>query len=172
MEPGLDISAYYVVKDTAHPYGTHIAVVEVDAELGVVKLRNYLIAYDIGVAVNPMLVEGQLVGGFAQGLGGALLEELVYSKEAQLLTGSFMDYLLPTAVEMPAKVEICLVEQARSPHNPLGVKGAGEGGTVGVGAAIANAVEDALAPLGVRINALPLSPNAIFELVRASRRRQ
>lgn len=170
MEPGLDISSYYVVKDSAHPYGTHVAVVEVDADLGLVKLQKYLIAYDIGVAINPMLVEGQLVGGFAQGLGGALLEELVYSKEAQLLTGSFMDYLLPTSVEMPAKVDICLVQEARSPHNPLGAKGAGEGGTVGVGAAIANAVEDALAPLGVRINSLPLSPNAIFELVRASRK--
>ncbi len=170
MEPGLDISAYYVVKETAHPYGVHVAVVDVDAELGVVKVRKYLIAYDIGVAVNPMLVEGQLVGGFAQGLGGALLEELVYSDKAQLLTGSFMDYLLPTSVEMPSSVEVLLMQEAPSPHNALGLKGAGEGGTVAVGAAIANAVEDALAPLGIRVTTLPLSPNAIFELIRAARK--
>jgi CO/xanthine dehydrogenase Mo-binding subunit len=169
MEPGLDVSAYYVVKKTAHPHGTHVAVVEVDPDLGLVKVRRYLIAFDIGVAVNPMLVEGQLVGGFAQGLGGALLEELKYSDEGQLLTGTFVDYLLPTAVEMPAKVDVCLLEEAGSPHNALGLKGAGEGGTVGVGAAIANAVEDALAPLGVHVNALPLSPNAIVQLVRAAR---
>jgi carbon-monoxide dehydrogenase large subunit len=171
MEPGLDISAYYVVKETAHPYGAHVAVVEVDPDLGLVKVRRYLIAFDIGVAVNPMLVEGQLVGGFAQGLGGALLEELKYSEAGQLLTGTFVDYLLPTAVEMPSKVEVYLIEEAASPHNALGLKGAGEGGTVGVGAAIANAVEDALAPLGIRINALPLSPNAIAELVRVARER-
>jgi CO/xanthine dehydrogenase Mo-binding subunit len=169
MEPGLDISAYYVVKETAHPHGAHVAVVEVDPDLGLVKVRRYLIAFDIGVAVNPMLVEGQLVGGFAQGLGGALLEELKYSEAGQLLTGTFVDYLLPTAVEMPAKVDVCLIQESASPHNALGLKGAGEGGTVGVGAAIANAVEDALAPLGIRINSLPLSPNAIAELVRAAR---
>lgn len=171
MEPGLDVSSYFVVTDTAHPHGVHIAAVEVDPELGLVKVRKYLIAYDIGVAVNPMLVEGQLVGGFAQGLGGALLEELVYSDEGQLMTGSFMDYLLPTAVEMPAKIEVSLYEDARSPHNELGLKGAGEGGTVGVGAAIANAVEDALSPFGVRVASLPLSPNAIFELMRSAKKR-
>ncbi len=170
MEPGLDISAYYVVKETTCPYGVHVAVVDVDAELGVARVRKYLMAYDIGVAVNPMLVEGQLVGGFAQGLGGALLEELVYSDEAQLLTGSFMDYLLPTSMEMPSQIDVVLTQDAPSPHNALGLKGAGEGGTVAVGAAIANAVADALAPLGIRVTALPLSPNAIFELIRAARK--
>ena len=170
MEPGLDISAYYVVKETTCPYGVHVAVVDVDAELGMARVRKYLMAYDIGVAVNPMLVEGQLVGGFAQGLGGALLEELVYSDEAQLLTGSFMDYLLPTSMEMPSDIDVLLTQDAPSPHNALGLKGAGEGGTVAVGAAIANAVADALAPLGIRVTALPLSPNAIFELIRAARK--
>jgi len=170
MEPGLDVSAYFVPKETAHPHGTHAAVVEVDPGLGTVKVRRYLISFDIGVAVNPMLVEGQLVGAFAQGLGGALLEEMVFSEDGQLLTGSFMDYLLPTSVEMPEKIEVLLVQDAPSPHNELGLKGAGEGGIVGVGAAIANAVEDALAPLGIRVNALPLSPNAIFELIRSARK--
>jgi carbon-monoxide dehydrogenase large subunit len=169
MEPGLDVSTYFVPHETAHPHGVHAAIVEVDPQLGVVKVRNYLMGFDIGVAVNPMLVEGQLVGAFAQGLGGALLEEMVFSDDGQLLTGSFMDYLLPTSVEMPAKIDVLLVQEAPSPHNELGLKGAGEGGIVGVGAAIANAVEDALSPFGVTINALPLSPKAIFDLIRASR---
>jgi CO/xanthine dehydrogenase Mo-binding subunit len=169
MEPGLDISAWFVPQETAHPHGTHAAVVEVDPALGIVKVCRYLISFDIGVAVNPMLVEGQLIGAFAQGLGGALLEEMIFSEDGQLLTGSFMDYLLPTSVEMPERIEVLLVQEAPSPHNELGLKGAGEGGIVGVGAAIANAVEDALAPLGIRVNALPLSPNAIFELIRSAR---
>jgi aerobic carbon-monoxide dehydrogenase large subunit len=146
----------------------HVAVVEVDPALGVVRIPKYLIAYDIGVAINPLLVEGQLVGGFAQGLGGALLEELVYTPEAQLLTGSFADYLVPASTEMPAEIEILLSQDAPSPTNPLGVKGAGEAGTVGAGAAIANAVADALSPLGVSVTSLPLSPNAIVNLVRAA----
>jgi carbon-monoxide dehydrogenase large subunit len=170
MAPELDESAYHVVEETSHPYGLHLAVVEVDPALGVVKIPKYLIAYDIGVAVNPLLVEGQLVGGFAQGLGGALLEELVYTSEAQLLTGSLADYLMPTSVEMPDEIEILLSQDAPSPTNPLGVKGAGEGGTVGAGAAIANAVADALSPLGVSIRSLPLSPNAIVSLVKERQR--
>jgi carbon-monoxide dehydrogenase large subunit len=170
MEPNLDVTAFHVVKETAYPHGTHLAVVEVDPELGTVRVRKYVIAFDIGVAVNPMLVEGQLVGGFAQGLGGALLEELVYSEDAQLLTGSFMDYLLPTSTDMPDEVDVLLQQEAPSPHNELGLKGAGEGGTVGAGAAIANAVEDALAPFGVRVTKLPLSPNTVFELVREARK--
>jgi carbon-monoxide dehydrogenase large subunit len=169
MEPGLDASAYFVPHETAHPHGVHAAIVEVDPQLGRVRVQRYLISFDIGVAVNPMLVEGQLVGAFAQGLGGALLEEMVFSDEGQLLTGSFMDYLLPTSVEMPEKIDVLLVQEAPSPHNELGLKGAGEGGIVGVGAAIANAVEDALSPFGIRINALPLSPKALFDLVRASK---
>jgi CO/xanthine dehydrogenase Mo-binding subunit len=167
MGPELDESAYFVVGETAHPHGLHVAVVEVDAQLGTLKILKYLIAFDIGVAINPMLVEGQLIGGFAQGLGGALLEEMVYSPDAQLLTGSFMDYLLPTSAEMPTEIDVLLLQDAPSPHNPLGAKGAGEAGTVGAGAAIANAVEDALSPLGVLVDALPLSPNAIFNLIQA-----
>lgn len=169
IEPGLDTSSVYVVHETPNPHGVHVAVVEVDVALGAVKVLRYLIAYDIGVAVNPMLVEGQLVGGFAQGLGGALLEEMAYSEDGQLLSGSFMDYLLPTAMEMPHRVDVCLLQEARSPHNALGLKGAGEGGTVGVGAAIANAIEDALAPLGVRVHALPVSPDNLRRLIRAAR---
>lgn len=165
MKPELDESAYYVVKETAHPHGVHLAFVEVDPGLGTINVLKYLIAFDIGVAVNPQLVEGQLIGGFAQGLGGAILEELIYTPEGQLLTGSLADYLMPTAAEMPAEIETLLLQDSPSPHNPLGLKGAGEAGTVGVGAAIGNAVADALSQFGVAVNTLPLSPNAIFSMI-------
>ncbi len=166
MEPGLEATHVFEVSETPHPYGTHVAVVEVDPDLGTVRVLRYAMAYDIGKAVNPMLVEGQLVGGFAQGLGGALLEDLVYDDGGQLLTTSFMDYLLPSATEMPDELVVRVLEDAPSPLNPLGLKGAGEGGTVGAGAAIANAVDDALAPLGARVDTLPLSPDRVFRLVR------
>jgi carbon-monoxide dehydrogenase large subunit len=169
MEPGLEGSYFFEVSNTPHPYGTHLAVVEVDPDLGRVTVLRYLIAYDIGKAINPALVEGQLVGGLAQGLGGALLEDLVYDAHGQLLTASFMDYLLPTAVEVPPRLDVLILEDAPSPLNPLGLKGAGEGGTVGAGGALANAVEDALAPLGVRVRRLPLSPDAVRRLVVEAR---
>ncbi len=165
MKPELDESAYYVVKDTAHPHGAHLAFIEVDPGLGTIKILKYLIAFDIGLAVNPLLVEGQLIGGFAQGLGGAILEELVYTSEGQLLTGSLADYLMPTSMEMPVEIDTLLLQDSPSPHNPLGLKGAGEAGTVGVAAAIGNAVADALSPFGVSVNTLPLSPNTIFKMI-------
>ena len=170
MKPELDESAYYIVKDTAHPHGAHLAFIEVDPDLGTIKILKYLIAFDIGLAVNPLLVEGQLIGGFAQGLGGAILEELVYTSEGQLLTGSLADYLMPTAVEMPVEIETLLLQDSPSPHNPLGLKGAGEAGTVGVAAAIGNAVADALSPFSVSVNTLPLSPDAIFKMIHERKR--
>ena len=118
-------------------------------------LRKYVITYDVGRAVNPLIVDGQLVGALGQGIGGALLEELVYDEQGQLLTTTLMDYLLPTAMEMPASTVARILEETPTPLNPLGVKGVGEGGSSGCGAAIANAVADALAPLGVAITALP-----------------
>jgi carbon-monoxide dehydrogenase large subunit len=144
-------------------------VVEVDAETGTVKILRYAIAYDIGKAVNPMIVDGQLVGALAQGIGGALFEELVYDEQGQLLTTTFMDYLVPTAMEMPESTTVRILEETPTPLNPLGVKGAGEGGSSGAGAAIANAVADALAPLGVPVTALPLSPDRLLGLIRARR---
>ena len=153
-----------------YPYGTHVAVVEVDAETGAVRIDRYAIAYDVGRAVNPTIVEGQLVGGLAQGLGGALLEELAYDAAGQLVAATLMDYLLPTATEMPARIDVRVLEDAPSPLNPLGLKGAGEGGCTGAGAAIANAVADALAPLGVRIDRLPLSPDVVLGAIRTARR--
>jgi carbon-monoxide dehydrogenase large subunit/6-hydroxypseudooxynicotine dehydrogenase subunit gamma len=152
--------AIFESSQMAYPYGVHLALVEVDRATGQLTVPRYLVAYDVGRAVNPMLVEGQLVGGLAQGIGGALLEEFVYGADGQLQAATFMDYLLPTAAEVPA-VEVLLCEDAPSPLNPLGVKGAGEGGTVAVGAVLANAVADALAPLeGVALE-LPLSPERV-----------
>jgi carbon-monoxide dehydrogenase large subunit len=169
MEPGLYAAHFFEAPKMTYPYGTHVAVVEVDPETGCVRVLKYAIAYDIGRAVNPMIVDGQIVGALAQGLGGALFEELVYDDQGQLLTTTFMDYLVPTAMEMPASTQVQILEETPTPLNPLGVKGVGEGGSSGCGGAIANAVADALAPLGVNITALPLSPNRLLALIRARR---
>ncbi len=144
------------------PYGIHIAAVEVDPRSGEVDLKRFCVAYDIGRCINPVLVDGQISGGLAQGIGGALLEEFRYDASGQPLAASFMDYLLPTAGEVPG-VETLVTEDAPSPLNPLGVKGAGEGGTAAVGAAIANAVSDAL---GREAKSLPLSPERVVELAK------
>jgi CO/xanthine dehydrogenase Mo-binding subunit len=142
------------------PYGLHCVALEADLETGGVEIHRYAIAYDVGRAINPRLIEGQIVGGLAQGIGGALLEELSYDESGQLVAGSFMDYLMPTAGEVP-RVRVLVSEDAPSPLNPLGVKGAGEGGTAGVGAAIANALSDAL---GAEVRTLPLHPERVVEL--------
>jgi carbon-monoxide dehydrogenase large subunit len=169
MEPGLVASHVFEAPKMTYPYGTHVAVVEVDVETGQVAVLRYAIAYDVGKAVNPLIVDGQLVGALGQGLGGALYEELVYDEQGQLLTTTFMDYLLPTAQEMPAATTVRILEETPTPLNPLGVKGVGEGGSSGCGAAIANAVADALAPLGVSITRLPLSPDRLLALIRRAR---
>jgi CO/xanthine dehydrogenase Mo-binding subunit len=168
MEPGLYATHFFEAPRMTYPYGTHVAVVEVDSDTGAVAIRRYAISYDVGRAVNPMIVDGQLVGALGQGLGGALLEELVYDEEGQLLTTTLMDYLLPTALDMPQSTAVRILEETPTPLNPLGVKGAGEGGSSGCGAAIANAVADALAPLGIAITALPLSPPRLRALIRES----
>jgi carbon-monoxide dehydrogenase large subunit len=169
MEPGLYAAHFFEAPKMTYPYGCHAAMVEVDGETGGVRILRYAIAYDIGRAVNPMIVDGQLVGALAQGIGGALLEELVYDEQGQLLTSTLMDYLMPTAMEMPDATAVRILEETPTPLNPLGVKGAGEGGSSGCGGAIANAVADALAPLGVSITALPLSPDRLSALLRAAR---
>jgi carbon-monoxide dehydrogenase large subunit len=172
MEPGLVASHFFEAPKMTYPYGTHVAIVEVDVETGQVALTKYAIAYDVGKAINPLIVDGQLIGALAQGIGGALLEELVYDEEGQLLTTTFMDYLLPTSMEMPAATAVRILEETPTPLNPLGVKGVGEGGSSGCGGAIANAVADALAPLGVSITALPLSPDNLLRLIHESARRR
>jgi len=169
MEPGLYATDFFQAPKMTYPYGTHAAMVEVDIDTGEVKILRYAIAYDIGKAVNPMIVDGQMVGALAQGIGGALYEELVYDEQGQLLTSTFMDYLMPTAMEMPAVTAVRILEETPTPLNPLGVKGAGEGGSSGCGGAIANAVADALAPLGIAITALPLTPDKLSALIRTAR---
>jgi CO/xanthine dehydrogenase Mo-binding subunit len=131
----------------------------VDRETGGVRIEKYTIAYDIGRAVNPALVEGQLLGGLAQGLGGALLEEFVYTETGQPLSVTLADYLVPTAADMPP-VEMLITEDAPSPLNPLGIKGAGEGGVNPVGAVIASAIDDALQCPGL-VQRVPATPQYI-----------
>jgi aerobic carbon-monoxide dehydrogenase large subunit len=151
------------------PYGTHIARVAVDLETGKVDVVRYLIVEDIGRAINPLIVHGQVIGAAVQGIGATFLDELVYGADGQLLTGSFADYLVATSTDYP-NVETISLDLAPSKLNPLGVKGAGEGGILATGAALANAVGHALAPLGVKITSLPLNPNNIRRLLREAAR--
>jgi len=164
-EPGLEALHYYAQDTMTYGHGVHVAVVEVDAETGAVRILRYAVVHDIGRAINPMLVEGQIAGGLAQGLGAALHEELAYDEAGQLTAGTLMEYHLPAAADMPP-LELCVREEDPSPTNRLGVKGAGEDGIVAAGGAVANAVADALAPLGVKITALPLRPSRLRELIR------
>ncbi len=161
LDPGLEATEFYEATQMTYAFGVHLVQVEVDRDTGAVCIDKYQVDYDVGKAINPTLVVGQIDGGLAQGFGGTLLEELRYSPEGQLMTGTLMDYLLPTAVETP-NVEVNLSEDCPSELNPLGVKGAGEGGTVCVGAALGNAVADAI---GVSVTALPLSPDRVFGLL-------
>jgi carbon-monoxide dehydrogenase large subunit len=163
IDAGLEESFYFEPPTVTWSNATHLAVVEVDVASGQIAIERYVVAHDCGVVINPMLVEGQIVGGSVQGLGGALLEEFVYDQQGQLLTGSLMDYALPRASDSPAMQ--LLHQESRSPLNPLGVKGVGEGGAVAPPAAIANAVSDALAPFGAEFNATPIKPEHIVRAV-------
>ncbi len=161
--PGLEATYYYEPPLITYPNATHVAIVEVDVATGALKFLRYVIAEDVGTMINPMVLDGQAAGGVAQGLGGALLEQLVYDDHGQLLTTSLMDYLVPTAVDVPHMD----FEHHETP-SPLtigGFKGAGEGGVIGAFAAIANAVNDALVPFGARVVELPLHPERIRRLV-------
>ncbi|MBI3328637.1 MAG: molybdopterin-dependent oxidoreductase, partial [Nitrospinae bacterium] len=164
---GLEATAYFRSVQLTYTYGTHAAHVAVDPETGKLEILRYVVVEDVGRCINPLLVHGQAVGGAAQGIGATILEELVYDDNGQLLAGSFMDYLLPTSHDVPP-IDSIVLEDAPSPLNPLGVKGAGEGGIVATGAALANAVAHALAPLGVQVRELPLSPNKIREWIRGT----
>ena len=137
----------------------------VDPETGEIEILRYVIAEDVGHVINPLLLNGQITGAAAQGVGATLLEELVYNEEGQPLAGTLMDYLLPTATDIPA-FETKVLDLAPSPLNPLGVKGGGEIGIVATGAALANAVSSALAPLCAQVRDLPLSPDRVRRLVR------
>jgi len=168
IEAGLEETYYWEPPTVTWSYAVHVAIVAVDAELGRVSVENYAVAHDCGTVVNPLLLDGQIAGGTAQGIGGILLEELAYDDAGQLLTGSLMDYLVPTASDMP---DIAMVHlNAPSPLNPLGVKGVGEGGAVAPPAAIANAVCDALAEYGLAIDRTPIKPEALVAAIAAGRR--
>ena len=168
--PDFEASAYHHVPTVTYASAVHVAQVEVDVGTGGVKLLRYVVAHDCGRVINPTIVEGQVHGGVAQGVGGALFEEMVYDETGQLLTGSLMDYAVPKADDLPLIETVHL--EFPSPRNPLGVKGLGEGGAISPPAAIANAVEDALAPLGVRVTETPLTAARIVALLeRAGRSR-
>ncbi len=162
---GLSAEAEFKSSHMVYPYGAHVVQLKLDADTGGVTIERYLVAFDIGKAVNPMLVEGQILGGMAQGLGGALYEEFVYADNGEPLSVTFADYLMPTAREVPG-IEVLLTEDAPSPLNPLGVKGAGEGGITPVGAAIASAIDDALQRPG-SVTQLPVTPQRLKALMTA-----
>lgn len=161
LEPGLDFSSFYDPTNFTYPFGCHIAIVEVDADTGKVTLKRFIAVDDVGNVINPMIVDGQIHGGLAQGIGQAMLEGVAYDAEGQLVTGSFMDYAMPRADDLPSfeidrKVTPC-------PHNPLGVKGAGEAGCIGSTPAVVNAVMDALTPFGIIKNLeMPMTPQRVW----------
>jgi carbon-monoxide dehydrogenase large subunit len=164
LEPGLEETFYFVPPTVTWANAAHVAVVEIDGETGEIKLLDYVVSHDAGKLINPLFAEGQIHGGVAQGIGAALYEEICYDSNGQLLSGSFMDYLLPGSMEVP-KIKTVHLE-SRSPHNPLGIKGLGEGGAIAPPAAIANALADALLPFAPQVNEIPLSPSRVLQLIR------
>jgi aerobic carbon-monoxide dehydrogenase large subunit len=165
--PDFEASAYHHVPTVTYASAVHVAQVEVDPGTGYVQLLKYVVAHDCGKVINPTIVEGQVHGGVAQGVGGALFEEMAYDAGGQLLTGTLMDYLVPSATDLPL-IETVHLEYP-SPRNPLGMKGLGEGGAISPPAAIANAIDDALAPLGVRITETPASPARVLQAIETAR---
>jgi len=166
-EPGLEAYGYYAPPHATFASGCHAAIVEVDIATGDVKILRYVVQHDCGTVVNPTVVEGQIHGGVAQGIGGALYERIVYDEQGQPLTTTFMDFLMPTTMEVP-EIEIIHTETP-SPLNPLGIKGVGEAGAIPVPALIAEAVDDALAPFGVRVREMPLNPGRVLALLAEGR---
>jgi carbon-monoxide dehydrogenase large subunit len=167
VEPGLEAQYYFQPPTVTFASGTHVTAVEVDEETGFVRVLRYVTVDDCGRMLNPTVVEGQIHGGVAHGIGSALFEEAVYDEDCQLLTGSYMDYLLPTAVEVPP-IEVGH-QECLSELNPFGIKGCGEGGAVAPPAAIANAIADAFRPERVELNAVPVRPEAVLAALRRTR---
>ena len=168
LEPGLDETAFYDPTNFTYPAGAHICEVEIDPDTGVVTITGFTACDDFGTIINPMIVEGQVHGGLAQGIGQALMEECVYDAESgQLLTGSYMDYTMPRADDLP----MFKVSNTVTPctHNPIGAKGCGEAGAIGAPAAVMNAVMDALAPVGVRHLDMPASPQRVWQAIQTAR---
>ena len=162
----METSSYFAPERAAYASGAHAAIVEVDPGTGAIEVLKYVIGHDCGTVINPRLVDGQVLGGFAHGIGNAMYEEAVYDADAQPQAASYLDYPLVSAMEVP-KVDLFHI-QTPSPLNPLGAKGAGEGGTIPAPAAVANAVEDALRPLRARVNRAPVTPARVVEAILAA----
>lgn len=165
LEPGMDFSSFYDPANFTYPFGAHIAVVEVDKDTGKVDLKRFIAVDDVGNVINPMIVDGQIHGGVAQGVGQALFEGAIYDEDGQLINGSYMDYVMPRADDLPSfevdrQVTPC-------PHNPLGVKGAGEAGTIGSTPAVVNAVMDALSPFGIKNLEMPLTSERVWQAMQS-----
>jgi CO/xanthine dehydrogenase Mo-binding subunit len=167
-EPGLEATDYFGPERGATASGVHAMIVAVDPEIFAVEIQRYVVVHDCGAVINPLILEGQIQGGVAQGIGNAFYEQLVFDENGQLLNASFMDYLLPTSDTVP-RIESDHVETP-SPLNPLGIKGAGEAGAIPVGPLFAQAIEDALHDAGLEILEIPLSPSRLFELVAAAQK--
>jgi aerobic carbon-monoxide dehydrogenase large subunit len=169
LEPGLNENAFYDPTNFTYPAGSYICEVEVDPATGVVRIDRFTACDDFGNVINPMIVEGQVHGGVAHGIGQALLEHAIYNEDGQLVTGSYMDYAMPRADDLPS-INVETVKGTPCTHNPLGVKGCGEAGAIGSPAAVMNAVTDALAGLGVRDVPMPATPHTVWKSIRAAAR--
>jgi len=170
LEPGLDETAFYDPANFTYPGGCHICEVEVDPETGTVEVMKFTAVDDVGRVINPMIVEGQIHGGVAQGIGQALIEGCTYDETGQLLTGSYMDYAMPRARDLPSfnvgtHATLCA-------HNSLGVKGCGEVGAIGSPPAVVNAIVDALWDLGVRDISMPATPQTVWRAIQAAQKAQ
>ncbi|MEM6805342.1 MAG: xanthine dehydrogenase family protein molybdopterin-binding subunit [Bacteroidota bacterium] len=164
LEPGLDFSSFYDPANFTYPFGTHIAVVEVDPETGKVDLKRFIACDDVGNVINPMIVDGQIHGGVAQGVGQALFEGAIYDDDGQLINGTYMDYTMPRADDLPSfEVDRTVTP---CPHNPLGVKGAGEAGTIGSTPAVVNAVLDALSDYNISDIRMPMTPERVWRAMQ------
>jgi CO/xanthine dehydrogenase Mo-binding subunit len=169
-EPGLESTNYFGPDRGATASGVHAMILEIDPETMLIDIRKFVVVHDCGRVINPLILDGQVHGGVAQGIGNAFYEQLIYDDNGQLLNGSFMDYLLPTALDVPS-VEVGHLETP-SPLNPLGIKGAGEAGAIPVGALFAQALEDALQVSGLEILEIPLNPSRLWELVQSGSAQQ
>jgi carbon-monoxide dehydrogenase large subunit len=168
IEPGLSATHFFDPPNFTFPFGAHLAVVVVDADTGAVTIERYVAVDDCGRIINPMIVEGQIHGGIAQGIAQALFEDAVYDDNGQLVTGSLMHYAVPKAAYMP-DFELAHTETP-TPVNPLGAKGVGEAGTIASSAAVMNAVVDALSPIGVRHLDMPAAPQAVWRALQGGDR--
>ncbi len=164
IEPTLDADAIYDPVNFSFPHGTHLCATEVDTETGRVTIRKYVAVDDIGRVINPLIVEGQVHGGVAQGIAQALFEEAVYDADGNLMTGTFVDYTLPSAADLPTFVTDRT--ESPAPDHPLGTKGVGEAGTIASTPAVVNAIVDALRPMGVNDIAMPCTPERVWRAIQ------